>query len=181
MAFLHIGWSLLNIALVIGLFYSSYRNFVVFTNRYGYLPSGILFLLTVSMCQSSNKPTANQETKNLFQQTVRLPNTSINGYRSGNAKLIDLPTFSLIQSVIMSPKGQSDSVHVSSSVGLNGFVAGVYWLPIYTTATIQSKDRIAYSTSGVFEWRLLGFPVYRQAEHFEGSLTLTEPRFQGTD
>ncbi|GAB3560247.1 hypothetical protein [Spirosoma fluminis] len=136
MAFLHIGWALLNIALVTGLFYISYRNFVAFTKHNGYLPSGILFLLTVSMCQVSNRPNANQENKGLFQQTVRLPNTSISWYRSGNAKLIDLPTFTLTQSVIMSPKGQCDSVQVSSTVGLSGFVSGVYWLPAYTTATV---------------------------------------------
>jgi hypothetical protein len=181
MAFLYTGWSLLNIALVIGLFYVFYRNFRVFTERYGYLPSGILFLVTVSMCQSPNKQNAQQKSGDHFESIVSLPNAQLNWYRSGTAKLIDMPLFSLLQYVIVSPKGQSDSVSISSHVNLNGFVSGVHWSPIYTTVSIKSKELATYSTSGLFEWRLLNFPIYSQSRHFDGNIILSEPTVKGND
>ncbi len=168
MAFLHQCWGLLNIGLMIGLFVISYRNFQLFVERFGSLASGLLFLLTMSMCSSSGKKSTASEHSS-FVTTVSLP-TPFDYSRFYTVKLIKLPTCQLTQRITLSPRNSPDSLEISSYVSLTGFIAGVQWSPIATSARIHADRRIHYSTIGTFDWRLLNITVYRQLQQFKGSI-----------
>lgn len=170
MAFLHQCWGLLNIGLVIGLLVISYRNFRLFVERFGSLGSSLLFLLTVSMCSSSGKKSTASEHSS-FKTTISSP-TPLDYSRFYTVELIQLPTCQLAQRITFSPGKSSDSLEISSHVSLTGFIAGVQWSPIATSAGIHADRRIHYSTIGTFDWRLLNMTMYRQLQQFNGSIPI---------
>ncbi|GAB3889525.1 hypothetical protein [Spirosoma agri] len=172
MAFFHVIWILLNIGLAIGLFILSYRNFRLFSERYGYLPSGLLFILTAGMCQSPNKVQEKQSV-GVFERVIPVKAQLSHGLTSRTIPLLELPTISLFQQVQINHQSRSDSAQVSSQIYLTGWATGLRWEPIYSTVDISRNNELSYSTSGVFEWRLLSFTIYRQPKFFEGKLSLS--------
>ena len=172
MAVLYTIWGLFNIGLGITLFAISYWNFRFFAERYGSLATGILFLLTVSMCQSPATKPQTGPNPNFSTATVTIPKFSLDWSRSYRARLADLGSCQLGQSITLSRKIQSDSVQITSIVHLTGFTSGLLWMPILTSANAGQDRRIHYGAAGTLEWRLLGIPVYHQLKQFTGSVSV---------
>ncbi|GAB3769980.1 hypothetical protein GCM10028818_07010 [Spirosoma horti] len=178
MAVLYTIWGLLNIGLGITLFVVSYRYFRFFSQRYGLLATGILFLLTVSMCQSPETNQSAQANKGLSTTTVLIPNFSAEWVKPYQARLVDLGSFQLNQDLMVHRKSQSDSTQITSAVYLTGFISGILWKPITSVVTVGQDRHIHYTSAGVLEWRLLGLPLYNQLQQFTGSVPLDSLRTQ---
>lgn len=172
MVLLYTIWGLFNIGLGITVFALSYRNFRFFSERYGSLAAGILFLLTVAMCQSpATKPPTGPD-PNASMATVTIPDFSPNWSQSYRARLVDLGSCQLSQHIVFTKKNPSDSIQITSAVHLTGFTSGLLWKPIAVFANAGQDRRIHYSAAGTLEWRLLGMPVYYQLKQFSGSVSV---------
>lgn len=176
MAVLYTIWGLLNIGLGITLFVISYRNFRFFSERYGSLATGILFLLTVSMCQSPGTNHPVQSNPNFSKTTVLIPNFSPEWLKPYQARLVDFGSFQLSQHLMLTRKNQSDSTQITSTVLLTGFTSGILWKPITSSATVGQDRHIYYASAGVLEWRLLGLPLYHEIKQFTGSVSIDSLR-----
>lgn len=178
MAVLYTIWGLVNIGLGITLFVVSYRNFRFFAERYGSLATGILFLLTASMCQSPGNNQPVQANQGLSTTTIFIPNFSPQWVKPYQARLVDLGSFQLRQDLMVHRKNQSDSTQITSAVYLTGFTSGILWKPIASSATVGRDRHIHYASAGILEWRLLGLPLYRELKQFTGSASLDSLRMQ---
>ncbi|GAB3805412.1 hypothetical protein GCM10028819_38620 [Spirosoma humi] len=176
MAVLYTIWGLLNIGLGITLFVVSYRNFRFFSERYGLLATGILFLLTASMCHSPGNNQSMQSTQGISTTTVLIPEFSPEWLKPYRARLVDFGSFQLNQHLTLYRKNQSDSTQITTTVYLTGFTAGILWKPIGASANVGLDRRIHYSAAGTLEWRLLGLPLYNQLQQFIGSVPVDSLR-----
>lgn len=167
MALLHIGWIILNLSLAISLLIVSYRNFRVFSERYGWLASIVVFVLVASMCQSPAKQ-ENKSPAGQYEHTVPFSGQTSHWSASHSIVLLDWPTLELQQGIYLTHPPKSDSVRIASQTFLTGTVVGVQWKPVAAFVDLGADKRIHYSASGVLEWRLLGLPVYSQSMSFEG-------------
>lgn len=176
MAVLYTIWGLLNIGLGITLFVVSYRNFRFISERYGSLATGVLFLLTASMCHSPGNNQPVQTNQGLWTTTVFVPNFSAEWVKPYQARLVDFGLVQLNQDLMVHRKSQSDSTQISSAVYLTGFIAGILWKPLISSATVGQDRRIHYASDGMLEWRLLGLPLYNQLHQFTGSVSIDSLR-----
>lgn len=169
MAVLTIGWGLLNLGLAITVFIISWRNFRIYSERYGSLATGILLLLTAGMCQSSGKKQLAGANPAAFQTTVSSSLIPDDGPHSYSVQLADFGLSDLTQRVIVN---QSDSAtaQLSSYVNLTGFMSGIHWTSLYTSVTVGANRHLRYNSSGTLQWLLLGIPIYTQVKHFTGDV-----------
>lgn len=168
MASLHLFWMVLNVGLTIALLTVFYTKFRYFSERYGAVPSGLLFILILATCQSSGK---RQGELKQYQTWVSAP-PELDLLDISTIQLIDTPTITLDQSVYIDRRNHSDSTHIQSFVVLYGFPAGLRWSLLYTDLGIGSDYHLRYSTVGILEWSLIGIPLYSQLEEFNGSVPL---------
>ncbi|MCX6216852.1 hypothetical protein [Spirosoma sp.] len=177
MAALTIVWGLLNLGLAITVFVISWRNFRIYSERYGSLATGILLLLTAAMCQSSGKKQSAGANPAAFQTTISSSLIQDDGFHSYSVQLADFGFSKLTQRVIVN---QSDSAtaQLSSYVNLTGFMSGISWTSIYTSVTVGADRHLRYNSSGTLQWLLLGIPLYTQAKHFTGDVPTTNTKVQ---
>lgn len=176
MAVLYTIWGLVNIGLGITLFVISYRNFRFFSERYGSLATGFLFLLTVSMCHSPGTNQPVQSTQGHSTTTVLIPKFSPEWQKPYQTRLVDFGSFQLSQDLMVHRKNQSDSTQITTAVYLTGFTSGILWKPMSALANVGLDRRIHYSAAGILEWRLLGLPLYHQLQQFTGSVSIDSLR-----
>lgn len=172
MEVLYTIWGLFNIGLGIALLAVSYWNFRFFAQRYGALATGILFLLTASMCQSPTSRPQTAPNPSFSVATGIIPEFSPDRARSYRARLADLGSCQLGQHITLYRKNQSDSVQITSAVYLTGFISGLLWTPTVAFANADPDRRIRYGAAGTLEWRLLGMPVYHQLKQFSASVSV---------
>ncbi|SOD79237.1 hypothetical protein [Spirosoma fluviale] len=171
MAAFTIGWGLLNLGLAITIFVISWRNFRIYSKRYGSLATGILLLLTASMCQSPGKKQPAGANPAAFQTTISSSLIQENGPRSYYIQLTDFGFSKLTQSVILNQTSDSTTAQLSSFVNLTGFMSGIHWTSIYTSVTLDADRHLRYNSSGTLQWSLLGIPVYTQVKYFTGNVS----------
>lgn len=171
MAALTIGWGLLNLGLAITVFIISWRNFRIYSERYGSLATGILLLLTAGMCQSSGKKQLAGANPAAFQTTVSsslVPNDGFHSYYY--VQLADFGFSKLTQGIILNRTSDSTTAQLSSYVNLTGFMSGIQWTSLYTSVTVGANRHLRYNSSGTLQWLLLGIPIYTQVKHFTGDV-----------
>jgi hypothetical protein len=167
MPVLYVSWSLLNLVLFVGLFI--YGRVLLKRYRLVSLGVSIVFVVLIVSYFSGRNTSARKSIVN-FQTTVLLPGVAYP--KPLYTQLDDLQTLTIQQIITLTPNRQSDSVQVSSSSYLTGFVAGFKWSPTHALVDALANRKLRYVTSGVLEWKLLGLTVYKQPKQFNGRLTL---------
>jgi hypothetical protein len=109
MASLHIGWAILNLGLAISLLIVFCRNFRIFSERYGLIPSLLVFVLVASMCQSPAKQPIKQMT-GYYERVIPFTSQASHWSTTRFIPLLDLPTLHLAQQIHLNHEHQSDSV-----------------------------------------------------------------------
>ncbi len=171
MAALHIGWMVLNVGLAISLYLVSFRNFRVFSQRFGMIPSGLVLVLIASMCQSpARKPS--ELPSSTFKRVIPTFAQPTDWSDSYDIPLVTYPTLRLTQQVYLMHHTQPDSVQITSMTSLTRFVLGLQWSPANTYVDIHPDLTMNYEASGLLEWKLLGLTVYRQHKYFAGKVAL---------
>lgn len=168
MAVLHLVWMILNLGLSAGLMIIFSSRFSYFSRRYGALPTGLLFLFILAMCQSSGK----KQGESVRFETTLTALPQLDPVTTRTISLLDLPTISLDQGVYINRRDHPDSVHIQSYVVLTGFTAGLGWSLLHTEVGISPDYRLHYSTVGIMVWSLLGIPIYSQEKYFNGAILL---------
>ncbi|GAB3018448.1 hypothetical protein [Spirosoma pulveris] len=177
MAAFTIVWGLLNIGLAITVFVVSYRNFRIYSERYGRLASGILLLLTAAMCQSPGKKQSAGANPAFFQTTISSSVISDNSHRSYTIQLADFG-FSKLTQRISIDRSDSATAQLSSFVMLTGLTSGIHWTPVYTSVTLGTDRHLRYHSTGSIQWLLLSIPIYSQVKHFTGDVPATNSNEQ---
>ncbi|ADB39182.1 hypothetical protein [Spirosoma linguale] len=170
MAAFTIGWGLLNLGLAITVFVISWRNFRIYSERYGSVATGILLLLTASMCQSLGTKQPAGANPAAFQTTVSGSLIPDDGPHSYYVQLADFGFSKLTQGIILNRASDSTTAQLSSYVNLTGFMSGIHWTSIYTSVTVGANRHLQYNSSGTLQWLLLGIPIYTQVKYFTGDV-----------
>jgi hypothetical protein len=164
MIVLYAAWPLLNLALLVGVFIYMSTLF----KKYRSFRTGLWLTIVIAVVYKSTMRSTGESSKGKFQTTVWLPDLA--QVKTYYTQLEDLPTFSIEQVVSLTPRNQSDSVKISSSSFILGFMGGFRWSPINITVDARPGRRLYYATNGLLEWKLLGLTVYRQPRQFNGFL-----------
>ena len=175
MAFIHIFWSILNLVLLVGTFVVSYRNYRTFSERFGWLPSGLLIVVLVSTYSSSNDSWKDRKAVGTFSKTVYLPDHQLTESIDRTFTLYDGGVSKVTQQLNVYPANHPDSIRISGAVFPTGLVMGIQWTAVSTSAELLPDRRIRYQSTGTLQWRLLSLPVYSDYKAFTGTIKLGKP------
>lgn len=174
MAALHISWAILNVVVLVGVFIIAYRGYQTFSERFGCLPSGLLLLVLVSTCRSSDDSKKNRQGVETFSETVFVPAAQPVKAIKRDAVFYDGGVLTLTHTLNLYPASHPDSVRLFSTVYTNGLSAGTRWTPLQTSVELQPNQRLRYRAAGILKWCLLGLPVYDQYQGINGEVALRD-------